>query len=111
MKEEPKTTPLRLVYVTAPDRDAALRMARTVVTERLAACANVVEQVSSVYWWQGAVHEDSETAVILKTRQALVKKLTARLSELHSDDCPCVVSLMIEDGHPDFLNWVVRETS
>lgn len=99
-----------LVYVTAPNRDEALNLARNMVSERLAACANLLGDITSVYWWDGTLNEDQEVALILKTRADLVEALTARLRELHSYTCPCVVALPIAAGNPAFLDWIVAET-
>jgi len=102
---------LQWVYVTVPNRDEALVLAKTLVTERLAACANVMDGVQSVYWWEGAIVEDAEAVVVLKTQKSLVPHLTLRIQDLHSYDCPCIVALDIQDGNPDFLKWIVDETS
>ncbi|MEK7246423.1 MAG: divalent-cation tolerance protein CutA, partial [Pseudomonadota bacterium] len=61
-----------LVYVTASSKDEALKIARTLVEERLAACANVFQPITSIYWWEGKLHEEGETSFILKTRADLV---------------------------------------
>lgn len=99
-----------LVYITASSRDEALVIARAVVTDRLAACANVIHGVTSVYRWQNAMQEDSEVSLILKTRAELVEQLVKRVKDLHSYECPCVVCLPITGGNPDFLNWIDKET-
>ena len=99
-----------LVYVTAPNREEALTLARTVVSERLAACANLLGDITSVYWWEDKLNEDQEVALLLKTRGDLVSSLTARLCELHSYTCPCVVALPITEGNPAFLQWIAAET-
>ena len=99
-----------MIYITASSREEALRIGRDVVADRLAACANVLPGITSVYRWQGEVQEDGETALILKTRSGLVERLTARVKELHSYDCPCVVALPITGGNPDFLQWIAEET-
>ena len=99
-----------MVYVTAGSRAEAATIGRTIVEERLAACANVVPEIASYYWWEGAVREDSEASLILKTREELVEKVISRVKELHSYDCPCVVSFQIAAGNNDFLNWIVKET-
>jgi periplasmic divalent cation tolerance protein len=101
---------ITLIYVTAPSREEALRIGRAVVEERLAACANVVGGVTSLYWWSGAVQEDAEAILVLKTQASLVDALTGRIGELHSYQCPCVVALPIGGGNPDFLAWVEAET-
>lgn len=97
-------------YVTAGSREEALAIGRTVVEERLAACANVLDGMSSIYWWQGALEQASEAVLILKTRAELVERLTARIKDLHSYECPCVVALPIDAGNPDYLDWIARET-
>ena len=99
-----------MVYVTAGSRAEAATIGRTIVEERLAACANVVPEIASYYWWEGVVREDSEASLILKTREELVEKVISRVKELHSYDCPCVVSFQIAAGNNDFLNWIVKET-
>jgi periplasmic divalent cation tolerance protein len=99
-----------MIYVTTSSREEALRIGRAVVADRLAACANVLPGITSVYRWQGEVQEEGETALILKTRSDLVERLTARVKELHSYDCPCVVALPIAGGNPDFLQWIAEET-
>ena len=99
-----------LVYVTCGDEDEARRIGRTLVEERLAACANVIGGMKSIYWWQGAVQEDGETILIAKTKQGLVDRLSARVKELHSYDVPCVVALQIAGGNSDFMQWIEDET-
>lgn len=101
---------VKMIYVTAPDREAALSLARTLVGERLAACANVLDGATSVYWWEGKVCEDSEAVLICKTRVDLVESVIKRVRELHSYACPCVVALPIESGNPAYLDWIRTET-
>ncbi|MBI5163319.1 MAG: divalent-cation tolerance protein CutA [Magnetospirillum sp.] len=98
------------VYITAATVGEGTAIARAVVEARLAACANVLPGVTSVYWWDGAVQEGSEVAVILKTRADLVADLTAKIKDLHSYSCPCVVALPITGGNPAFLDWIAAET-
>lgn len=100
-----------LIYVTASSGEEARTIGRTLVHERLAACANVLPAIISMYWWEGGVQEDQEASLILKTRAELVERLTGRVRELHSYDCPCVVALPITGGNSAFLDWIVNETS
>lgn len=102
---------LCFVYVTAPERETALAIGRAAVAERLAACANVLDSMTSVYWWEGALQEDSEAVLVLKTRAELVAALTARITALHPYDCPCVVSFAIGAGNPAYLDWLRAETA
>lgn len=100
-----------LVYVTARDGDEARMLAETVVRERLAACANVTDQVTSFFFWDGQAQSESEAVLVLKTRAGRLAALSDRIKALHSYDCPCVVALEIQGGNDDFLEWIVKETS
>jgi periplasmic divalent cation tolerance protein len=99
-----------LVYVTAPNRDEALRIGRRLVEERLAACANVFDGMTSVYHWQGKLEESAEAVLILKTRRELASKAVDRVRSLHSYDTPAILVIPVEGGSQPFLDWVVTET-
>lgn len=98
------------LYVTAANRQEAQIIARTLVEERLVACANILGDIESFYRWEGAVQNDAEVALILKTRSVKVNAVTQRIKALHSYDCPCVVALDIQGGNPAFIDWIVQET-
>jgi periplasmic divalent cation tolerance protein len=98
------------VYVTTGDRDEATKIGREIVTARLAACANIIKGMRSIYWWGGAIEEADEVVLILKTRESLLPALIAKVKSLHSYDCPCVIALPIVDGNPDYLEWLADET-
>lgn len=99
-----------LVYVTVPSKAEAKKIAKAVVTERLAACANIIPGMTSVYRWKGKVEEGSEAVLIFKTRAALFSKLEKRVKELHSYDMPCVASFPLIEGSAEFLGWIFSET-
>jgi periplasmic divalent cation tolerance protein len=99
------------VYATAASREEALSIGRTLVGERLAACANILDGMTSVYWWEQRVQEASEATLILKTTSELVGRLTDLIRELHSYACPCVVAMPIAAGNPDYLAWIGEETA
>lgn len=102
--------PQHLVYVTAASNDEARAIAKTIVAERLAACANILGPMESIYWWDGAVQAEPEVSFIFKTKSELLEPLIARVKALHSYDCPCVVALPIAAGNPEFLNWIDKQT-
>lgn len=104
-------TATAMVYVTAGSSEEALAIAHNIVDERLAACANVIDGVTSVYRWQGETKQDSEASLIIKTRRELTDRVIERILEIHSYECPCIVVLPITDGNPDFLQWIVSETT
>jgi periplasmic divalent cation tolerance protein len=99
------------VYVTAGDQDEARRIGRTLVRERLVAGVNVLGGMSSIYWWQGEVKEDTEAVLIAKTTADLTQEVVDRVIQLHSYDVPCVVTVPLREGNPDFLDWITAETS
>jgi periplasmic divalent cation tolerance protein len=99
------------VYVTAANAEEAKRIASAAVRERLAACANILGKIRSIYWWDGAVQEEDEVALLLKTREELFEPLAARIKALHSYRVPCIVALPIAAGNPDYLAWIARETA
>lgn len=98
------------VYVTTPERAEADTIARIAVEERLAACANIISGMTSIYRWQGKVDEARETVLILKTRMALFDRLSARIKSLHSAECPCISALPIVAGDAGFLKWIEEST-
>lgn len=99
-----------MAYMTAGSRDEARSIARALVEERLAACVNILDGMTSVYRWEGAVEESTETVLIAKTREELFDALVARVVALHSYDVPCVIKLPFDEGNPEYLEWLRRET-
>ena len=100
-----------VVLVNAPAADAA-RIARALVEQRLAACVNVVPGVTSFYRWEGAIHEDAESTLIIKTRRELLPELTAAIKTLHPYTLPEVLALpaSVMRSSREYLNWVIQET-
>lgn len=97
------------VYVTCKNEEEALKIGRQVVEEQWAACANVLPGMRSIYRWENELVEDSEAVLILKSHDALVPDLSARVVELHSYTVPCVVSLPIVGGNPAYIEWMAGE--
>jgi periplasmic divalent cation tolerance protein len=104
----------RQVTTTLPDREAAHRLGRRLVEERLAACAQVVGPVSSVYRWQGEVESAGEWYCHLKTTASRVEDLITRIRELHPYETPEIVALPVAEGDEAYLRWIadsVADTS
>jgi periplasmic divalent cation tolerance protein len=98
------------VYVTSPDEATARRIARELLERRLVACANIFP-VGSMYRWEGRIEEARETAMLLKTRVALVPEVVAAVRELHPYEVPCAVGFLLGEGMPEYYEWVDAETS
>ena len=103
-------TDVRVVLMTAPDRATAESLAQSLVVERLAACANVVSGLASIYRWEGRVERADEQLLILKTEADRVPALIARAAELHPYEVPEILALPVEAGLAPYLSWVRAET-
>lgn len=99
-----------LIYITTKDKAEAKKIGRALVENRLAACANIINNMESFYWWKGKVQKGEEVVLVLKTKENLVSELIAKARSLHSYQCPCIVSLPIVDGNKAFLDWIKQET-
>jgi periplasmic divalent cation tolerance protein len=99
-----------VVLVTAPTPERAAEIARALVEERLAACGNVVPAIRSIYRWEGEVHDDAETLLVLKTTRARFEALRDRVLALHPYEVPEVIALPVETGSAGYLAWIAGET-
>jgi periplasmic divalent cation tolerance protein len=94
------------VYMTAGSKEEASTIGRRLVEEKLAACVNIIDGMTSIYRWEGKLESASESVLIAKTMSKNVESLTERVKTLHSYDCPCIVTLDIQNGNHDFLSWI-----
>lgn len=98
------------VFITAPNEEEASALAKALVEARLAACVNIVRNVRSIYRWQGAIEDDQEFLMVVKTRKDYIPALTAKVKELHSYDVPEVIALPIVGGSQDYIQWLNEST-
>lgn len=96
----------RLALVTAADEAQAATIARTLIEERLAACVNLIPNIRSIYRWRGAVEDDREWLLLIKTTAAQYKKMERRILEMHSYETPEVIELAIAGGSAPYLRWL-----
>lgn len=99
------------IYVTVPDMQTAARIADAVVAERLAACANILPGMQSIYHWQGKIEKAEEVVVIFKTPAARFASIERRIKDLHPYETPCIVALPVSAGHAPYLQWIAAETT
>lgn len=99
-----------IVYATASNEDEAASIAKTIVEERLAACGNIIPKIRSIYRWQGVVEDESEAAILFKTKESTVDALLHRIRTLHSYDVPDIAAIPIDRGHGPYLDWVKANT-
>jgi periplasmic divalent cation tolerance protein len=107
----PSEPEVRVVLVTAPDAEAGGRIARALVEERLAACVNALPGVRSTYRWKGALHEDDEVLLVIKTRADRLAALAERVRALHPYELPEVLALPAAGGSAAYLAWVAAESA
>ncbi len=96
-----------IVYITVSSFEEAKKVARILVEERLAACANIFP-ITSIFQWRG-VQEANEVAVIAKTKIEKVEEIIARVKQIHSYELPCIISWKLEQGYQPFLKWIEEE--
>jgi periplasmic divalent cation tolerance protein len=99
-----------VVLVTVGSREEGERIAEELVTQRLAACVNIVGPITSIYRWLGTVERGQELLLIIKTRAALYGALEARVKSVHSYQNPEVIALPIRAGAAAYLDWLRGET-
>ena len=96
----------QLVLATSLNKEVAHNITQHIVTEGLAACINIISNVTSVYIWQDALQCDGEVQLLSKTNSANFDQLTTRINELHPYDVVEVIALNIQQGDTHYLNWI-----
>jgi periplasmic divalent cation tolerance protein len=101
---------ISVVVSSVPDATVGLRLAGTLVEERLAACATLLPEVTSVYRWEGRLRQEAEQLLLVKTASARVPRLIERLAELHPYQLPEILAFRVAEGLPEYCRWVLAET-
>lgn len=101
---------LRVVFITVT-RDEAGNMAKSLVENRLAACVNIIPKTESYYWWDDKINHDEESMLIAKTSVNKIEELIEYVEENHPYDIPEVISFQLSEGLPDYIDWVLREST
>ena len=95
-----------VVLITAKDTVEAKKISDQLLQDKLIACANIIEGVNSVFWWQGKIDEAKEVLLVLKSRRDLFEKIIKTVKSLHSYETPEIIALPIVEGNPDYLKWI-----
>ena len=95
-----------IVLVTAKDKKEAGKIAKGLLEAKLIACANIVEGVQSLFWWQGKIDSSKEVLLVLKTKKILFKKVAVKVKSLHSYQTPEIIALPVIAGSKDYLQWL-----
>jgi len=102
---------LRIVFVMAGNEDEAAKIARALVEERLAACVNILGPVRSVYRWRGAIEDEREYLLVIKSQARLYSRVERKVRELHSYEVPEIIAVAIAQGSKPYLEWLVESTA
>jgi len=95
-----------LVQTSCPDNASAVSLAQAIINKKVAACVNVLPEVTSIYEWKGEVKQDSETLLLIKTTSSRYADLHALICESHPYELPEVIAVPINEGLPEFLSWI-----
>ena len=98
------------IYTTFPDEASAAKAAQIAIERKLAACANILPGARSFYFWDGAVQDEGEVVMLLKTTAPCYEALEACLKASHPYTVPCILALPIEKGHGPYLDWLAENT-
>ena len=103
-------TSLLLILTTAPDRETATLLAKSLVEQRLAACVNILPQATSVYEWKGKLELSDESLLLIKSTQENYTAVETALRAEHPYELPEILAVPVEQGLQGYLDWVERCT-
>ncbi len=99
---------IKFFYITCSKKKEAHKIAAFLVKKKLVACANIINNVDSVFIWKGKVSKTKEALVVGKTMDKNVQKIIKKVKKLHSYEVPCVIFFDIKNGNTDFLKWIIK---
>jgi len=99
-----------VIFVTTSSSVEAEKIGRTLVKEKLVACANILHPIRSIYRWQGKICDEPEALMVLKTRSGRIQKIIQRIRSLHSYTVPEIIALPIVAGSKEYLRWIHEVT-
>ena len=100
-----------VVFVTAKDKAEGQKIADKLIDDKIAACVNILEGVTSLFWWEGKIDQAREVLLIIKTRKILFNKLKKVVKAAHSYAVPEIIALPIINGNVDYLKWIKDSTT
>jgi len=95
-----------VVLITSKDKKEAEKIARGLLEAKLIACANIIDGIQSLFWWQGKIDSSKEVLLVIKTKNILFKKVSTKVKFLHSYQTPEIIALPIVHGSKDYLGWI-----
>jgi len=99
-----------LIMSTCKSSEEAEKIGKDLLQKKLVACAKVIQQMKSMYWWKGKIQENNEVLLLLLTKDTLVEPVMERVKKLHSYEVPEIVELKIEKGNEQYIEWMMDVT-
>jgi len=98
-----------VVLITTGSEEEAHRIADLLLSQRKAACVNIVPSIASLFWWQDKLDSAQESLLIVKTKASVLNEIVSLVKELHSYDIPEIIALPVIGGNQDYLEWIGKE--
>ena len=95
-----------VIFVTAKDKEEALKISEVLLDDKLAACVNIIGQVESLFWWQGKINEENESMLVIKSKHSLLPEIIDKVKGVHTYSVPEIIALPIVGGDEDYLKWI-----
>ena len=94
-----------VVFITAPDEETGVKIAKTLVRKKLAACVNIIRNVRSIYFWKGKVQDEPEVLLVVKTKRYLFEKLKEEVEKIHPYTVPEIIGFDITESAEKYAKW------
>lgn len=101
----------QVLLCTCPDQNSARLIANTLLTKKLAACINMIPNITSIYEWEGKIVEETEIQLLIKTQAKLFNTINDEIIRIHPYDTPEVIAIDITQGNPDYMHWLNKVTT
>lgn len=101
----------QICLTSVDNQELAEKIAKNLLQQKLVACVNIINNVSSMYHWQGKIVTDTEWLLVMKTDKLHANCLRSAILDVHNYDVPEFLTLNIENGNPDYLNWITQNLS
>lgn len=99
-----------VVFITTPSTEEGEKIGRYLVENKLAACANILPSVTSIFAWEGKISQEKEALIILKSKQGLFERLMQEVKKRHSYSVPEIIALPLAAGSPEYIKWIQKNT-
>ncbi|MFW9971666.1 MAG: divalent-cation tolerance protein CutA [Candidatus Odinarchaeota archaeon] len=97
-----------IFLVTTPSREEGKNIATFLVESKLAACVNIIHNITSIYKWKGKMEEENEYLLVIKTVERNNERLIQKINEIHSYETPECIGFKIEKGSEKYLKWITE---